>query len=144
MGGEATRKRATITGSSRPRATATARGPVSTNRQSWPPLTIDVERAGSRVLMTAVGEVDISTVDELERALAVAGETGAAEVFLDLTRMTFLDCLGLRTLLHHRARLLEEKRRLLLICPTAPVLRLLALTGTRGEFEIRPTAPPVG
>lgn len=107
-------------------------------------LTIDRRRAGPRDVLTAVGEVDIGSADRLRRALDSARDGGAPEIWLDLTRTTFIDCLGLRALLELRAGLLDRNRRLVLICPVGPVLRLLALTGCDSEFEIHPTAPPRG
>ncbi len=50
-----------------------------------------------------------------------------------------MDSTGLRLLLEVRARLHEAKRRLLLICPAGPVLRLLVLAGVNRQLEIHPT-----
>lgn len=105
-------------------------------------LAVDVQDVGSRVHVTATGEVDIGSVGELQKALDVARETGAQEVWLDLTRTTFIECRGLHALLDLRADLIEASRRLVLICPEGPVLRLLALAGADRDFEIHSTPPP--
>ena len=104
------------------------------------PLAIDGRRAGRRVVVTAVGEVDISNADQLRRALESARDTRAPEIWLDLTATTFCDCRGVRTVLDLRAGLIEGKRRLVLICPPGPVRRLLVLTGADRELEIHSTA----
>jgi anti-anti-sigma factor len=110
--------------------------------QSSTRLTIDRRRDGPRVVLTAAGEVDIGNADRLQRALDAARDGDAPEIWLDLTDMTFIDCRGLRALRDLRACLLERDRRLVLICPVGPVLRLLALTGCDSEFEIHPTTSP--
>ena len=50
-----------------------------------------------------------------------------------------MDCRGLRAVLDLRASLHDANRRLVVICPAGPVLRLLALTGVNRELEIHPT-----
>ena len=112
---------------------------VSGNPPTTPLLVFDEQRAGRRAVLTVVGEVDISTAAHLDRALETAGDAGATEIWLDLTHTTFMDCSGLRALLHGQASLREANRRLVLICPAGPVLRLLVLTGVDDEFEIHPT-----
>lgn len=104
-----------------------------------PGLITSEDLVGSRAVVTAVGEVDLSSAAELERAIEAARERGASEIWLDFTCTTFMDCAGLCTLLEARARLIEEARRLVLICPPGPVLRLLTLTGADGVLEIHPT-----
>ena len=105
-----------------------------------PLLTIDGRRDGSRIVLTASGEIDISSVECLQRALETARDGGASEIWLDLTATTFLDCTGLRVLREVRVGLLERNRRLVLIRPVGPVRRLLALTGADRDFEIHHTA----
>ena len=105
-------------------------------------LTLERRCDGARVVLTAAGEVDISNAEHLRRALDTARDGDAPEIWLDLARLTFLDCRGLHALRDLRTRLLERDRRLVLIRPAAPVLRLLAVTGCDREFEIHPTAPP--
>jgi anti-sigma B factor antagonist len=104
------------------------------------PLAIDGRRVGSRVILTVRGEVDISNADEFRHALESAGDTRAAEIWLDLTAASFFDCRGVRALLDLRAGLLDGHRRLVLICPPGPVRRLLVLTGADRELEIHSTA----
>jgi anti-sigma B factor antagonist len=112
---------------------------VSSNSQITPPLSVDEQRIGRRALLTAVGEVDISSAADLQRALDHARDGGAPEIWLDFTRTTFMDCGGLRALRNLRASLHDTNRRLLVICPAGPVLRLLTLTGVDRELEIHPT-----
>jgi anti-anti-sigma factor len=107
--------------------------------ETAPLLRIEAQGVGRRAVLTAVGEVDISTAADLRRALETARDDGAAEIWLDFTRTTFMDFSGLRVVVAARASLKEAERRLVLICPEGPVLRLLALTGVGRELEIHPT-----
>jgi anti-sigma B factor antagonist len=117
----------------------TASSSVSNNSQTTSLLRIDEHRVGRRAVLTAVGEVDISSAADLQRALETARDGGAAEIWLDLTRTSFMDCNGLRALLALHTSLRAADRRLVVICPAGPVLRLLVLTGADHELEIHPT-----
>jgi anti-sigma B factor antagonist len=112
---------------------------VSSKPQTASLLSIDERRVGCRAVLTTVGEVDISTAADLHRALGTARDGGAAEIWLDLTCTTFMDCSGLHALLDLHASLHDADRRLVVICPAGPVLRLLVLTGVDRELEIHPT-----
>ncbi|MGH2452021.1 MAG: STAS domain-containing protein [Candidatus Limnocylindria bacterium] len=112
---------------------------MSRNSGAAPLLRIDEQRIGRRAVLTAVGEVDISTAADLQRALETARDDGASEIWLDFTRTTFMDSSGLHALLELRPSLHEAKRRLVLICPAGPVLQLLVLTGVDRELEIHHT-----
>lgn len=112
---------------------------MSRNSETAPLLSIDEQRVGRRAVLTAVGEVDISTACDLRQALATARDGGAAEIWLDFMRTTFMDSSGLHVLVEARATLEEANRRLVVICPAGPVLRLLVLTGVDRELEIHPT-----
>ena len=117
----------------------TAGSSVSSNSQPTSLLSIDEHRVGRRAVLTAVGEVDISSAADLQRALETARDGGTAEIWLDLTRTTFMDCKGLRALFDLHASLHAANRRLVVICPAGPVLRLLVLTGVDRELEIHPS-----
>lgn len=55
-------------------------------------------------LVRAIGEIDLSTVAELDSALAQAQEDGHTHVVLDLWGVTFIDAVGLGVLLSARRR----------------------------------------
>lgn len=109
-----------------------------------PLLTVDVQHRDLTVLLSIIGEVDVGSADELQQALDAARDSTAREIRLDLTRTTFIECRALHALMDLHADLTQEKRRLVLICPAGPVLRLLALTGARHKLEIHEKAPPMG
>jgi anti-sigma B factor antagonist len=89
-----------------------------------------MERAleGGTVVLTVQGEVDMATVDGLRARLTDACERGAA-VTVDLRRVSFLDCTGLRLLLE-QAELSARSGCELELIPGPPcVQRLFELTG---------------
>jgi anti-anti-sigma factor len=99
------------------------------------PLAISESRVGRRAVLSVAGEVDISTADDVRSAIDMAG-MGAFEVWLDLSETTFMDSSGLHVLAECRGRLAEANRRLVLVCPDGPVLRVLTLTGFDRILEI--------
>jgi anti-sigma B factor antagonist len=97
--------------------------------------TVGEQRVGRRAVLSVAGEVDISTAADLQAAIEIAG-TGAFEIWVDLSDTTFMDSSGLHAMVRARACLTDANRRLALICPEGPVLRLLTLTGLDRIFEI--------
>jgi anti-sigma B factor antagonist len=102
-----------------------------------PPAT-RTQRVGRRAVVSVAGEVDISTADELRAAIETAGAE-AFEIWVDLSATTFMDSSGLHVLANCHTRLANENRRLALICPASPVLRVLTLTGFDRLLEIYPS-----
>jgi anti-sigma B factor antagonist len=98
-------------------------------------LTIDERRVGRRAVLSIAGEVDINTAGHLQAAIESAS-TRAFEIWLDLSETTFMDSSGLHVLAESRDHLAHANRRLALICPEGPVLRVLTLTGFDRLLEI--------
>jgi anti-sigma B factor antagonist len=95
-----------------------------------PQLTFTVHPNGQGVMLRVGGEVDLATSPQLHAKLVDLVEVGeAGSVVVDLTPVAFMDSTGLGVLLaaHKRAR--ANGRRVLLVCPGGPVLRVLRLTG---------------
>jgi anti-anti-sigma factor len=84
------------------------------------------------------GELDLATGPDLDTRLerAIAQHPGDG-IVLDLSRVTFMDCAGLRPLMRARARL---GRRLCLRATPPRVLRFLTLAEVAGSLRILP--PP--
>jgi anti-sigma B factor antagonist len=99
-----------------------------------PQFTIGEHQVGRRAVLVVAGEVDMCTAANLRMAIEAAG-TRAFEVWVDLTDTTFMDSSGLHAMAEARAQLLQSNRRLALICPQGPVLRVLTLTGLDQIFE---------
>jgi anti-sigma B factor antagonist len=87
----------------------------------------------------AVGELDMSTAEELLTGLEPAVSDGPGDVVVDVSQLSFVDSSGLRALIHV-SRKLEGRGRLVLMGPTPQVQRLLGLVQaeTFPNFEIIP------
>ena len=85
------------------------------------------------------GEIDGLTADQMEAALLTA-EAGVAapdgHLRLDLRDVPFMDSSGLRVLLDVTDRMRRRGGDLVLVAPTAPVIRLLELSQLDDHFTI--------
>jgi len=88
-----------------------------------------VELISGVPVMAAPEEIDITNVPELRSALQAAAAGRPGTLVADMTRTRFCDSSGLHALLaaHKCAR--AEGGELLLVIPSATVLRVFALTG---------------
>jgi anti-sigma B factor antagonist len=102
------------------------------------PLRIDEAVVGRRVVLSVAGEIDICTAEAMRRAIESAAGR-AFEIWLDLTATTFMDSTGIHAIATARVRLADANRRLVLICPPGPVLRVITLTGLDQLLEIHPS-----
>lgn len=97
-------------------------------------LLITTHRDDAVVTVAVVGEVDISNATQLSAAGLSALESGADELVVDLTAVTFMDSTGLG----HLVRVLRAARptpvQLLVTHPH--VLRLFEVTGLTGAFRV--------
>jgi len=100
----------------------------------------------SRVSLTATGELDLAAVGDLAALLALHEAAGRTFIRLDLSAVTFMDCscLGVLVGVHHH--LDQRKGQLILTDVSAPVARLLAVTGLSAELLVttEPESPWVG
>jgi anti-anti-sigma factor len=90
------------------------------------------------------GELDLGTVEQLRRPLhGICRRSDAVTV--DLRRVAFLDCVGLRALLELDAEGTEHDCRVEFIQGPDAVARVFDLTGTREQlaFVSAISAPPV-
>ena len=87
------------------------------------------------------GELDFATSPLLDDALHRA-EADARLIVLDLRRLAFVDCSGLRVIVaaHHRAR--RRGGRLVVVRGAAAIERVLTLTGAHRELELVDLLPP--
>jgi anti-sigma B factor antagonist len=90
---------------------------------------------GSSVVLSAVGELDIGTSEQL-RAAAARYVMPGARVTLDLSGVTFCDSTGLAALVGIYKRLVAVGGTLLLRDPVPRVRNLLTVTGLNRVLTI--------
>jgi anti-sigma B factor antagonist len=100
-------------------------------------LQVEEVRVGHRLVLALAGEVDLASVGALHHAVERVRTCGAAEVWLDLTSVGFIDSTGLSALVAARRALIPD-RELVLICPTGPALHVIEVAGLDRIFKIRP------
>ncbi|MGD2043471.1 MAG: STAS domain-containing protein [Acidimicrobiia bacterium] len=93
-------------------------------------LTINSRELPNGWLAIAVeGEVDLATVDALQRAIDDAYAHGTADLVVDLTRSTFMDSTGLKALVMANRRFGGTGRSFAIAVSGGPVSRLIDLSG---------------
>ena len=93
-------------------------------------LSLSTTRDAGTIIVGISGDVDLSTVAEVNNAmLAAVDDADATVVVADLAAVTFIDSAGINTLLKSR-RLAEERgRRFRIVNATGVVHEVLDLTG---------------
>ena len=95
------------------------------------------------VVFAVAGEIDIASVDQLTRALHGVWHR-AETVTIDLRRVTFIDCVGLRALLDLSSDGDERGCRVEFIQGPRPVERVFELTGALQQLTfVDAASPPV-
>ena len=103
--------------------------------RSEPLLRVDRSDRDGMPYLELVGEVDLSTVYALKLRLELAEREDSEAIVVDLRRVTFMDSIGLGTLLAHRLRATKAGRRLLLVQGPQQIQDLFQLTGTQDQFD---------
>ena len=93
---------------------------------------------GRRTVLTVTGEIDLASAPLLADAIDEALGSGAAELWIDLGRLDFMDSSGLHTLHDARRRTAALNRRLAVICPAGPVRRLFDIAGLGEHVPLYP------
>jgi anti-anti-sigma factor len=110
----------------------------------YTPFTISVVPDRDEVAVVAVGELDLASVDELERAVAELRLAGFASIVLDLHQVEFIDSTGLRMLITLRNEAERNGSSLSVVAPPPTTGRIFDITGTRGLFDWRDRVPSHG
>ncbi|CAM5729709.1 anti-sigma factor antagonist [Streptomyces fumanus] len=110
-------------------------------RQEPAPLSryLRVRHVRGHTVLEFRGEIDIAAADEIVPHLDRATGRPGARVVLDLSRVEFFDCSGLRLLYRARSRVLSHGGELHLVCAHALTLRVLRITGLSRLLPPRPT-----
>ncbi|HKY68401.1 MAG TPA: STAS domain-containing protein [Acidimicrobiales bacterium] len=101
---------------------------------SQDPMTVSTDRVGDTIVIALTGELDLHSSELLATTVADALATGPGAVDIDGERLSFADSAGLRALLSAREAAEENDVRLRLVNVSAPLGRLLDMTGLRDVF----------
>jgi anti-anti-sigma factor len=82
------------------------------------------------------GELDLSTIDQVEQELSRVEGEGPGTVALDLSRLTFLDSSGLRVIVSADQRARREKRRFVVVRGPDTVQRVFSITRLDEQLEL--------
>jgi anti-sigma B factor antagonist len=93
-------------------------------------------QVGHRTVLAASGEIDMATAPALVEAAAAVLASGALDVWLDLSEVTFMDSTGVKVLLDTRGALSGTGRSFAVICPPGPVRRVLGIAGVEGDLPL--------
>jgi anti-sigma B factor antagonist len=92
-------------------------------------LRVDLVRNRHAVCIQLVGELDLSTSDQLAAAAAGAMVRGRLPVLIDVSALTFCDVRGVAELLSLEQRLAASGRTVAVVGASRPLRRLLRVTG---------------
>lgn len=99
-----------------------------------PEFELETTAEDGRLVVRAVGELDMATAPQLDAALE--GRHAEHEAALvDLSQARFVDSSGLRTLLEQRERWTAQGRGFSLVSPPEQVRRVFALAGLDELFD---------
>lgn len=112
---------------------------VAPPARAWsaaPPGAIAIlEQDGERVMVLS-GEIDVVAVQAFEARMGFAGQAPSTSVAVaDVTAVTFIDCCGLGFLVRCTQSARDSGQRPVLRGTTAPVERVLRLTGLTSLFD---------
>lgn len=96
---------------------------------------------GPFTVVEVTGEIDIATADSLSEHLTAATAATEPDVLVDLRRVVFLDCSGLRVLCRAETRARERGGRLRLVSDRPRVHRLLRAACLLSRFPPLPDLP---
>ena len=82
------------------------------------------------------GELDLSTIQKVEKELTRVEGEGPEIVALDLSRLTFLDSSGLRVIVSADQRARRENRRFVVVRGPETVQRVFSITRLDEQLEL--------
>lgn len=104
-----------------------------------PRFVVSAEAAGGALVVTAAGELHMSTAPTLRSHISAALGDGANRLVVDLTAVQFIDSTGLGSLLSALRDVEREGGDMAVVCSNPTVLRLFTITGTDRTLGVQPT-----
>jgi anti-sigma B factor antagonist len=102
-------------------------------------LVVDLEARAGEVWVLPSGELDIDTIDEVQRALSIALASDAARVVIDLRGLELLDSTGLRVIVG--ACHGPDGGRVSLVPGPPAVQGVFTVSGLTADLPFRPAEP---
>ena len=101
------------------------------------------ETVGESVNVVSVtGELDIATVSGLRTALAEATDGGASRLVVDLSRVTFVDSVGVGAILHAKKRLAAPGLMAIVVPSQSYAGMIFDVVGADALVEVFEARPP--
>lgn len=101
-------------------------------------------RCGPFTVVEVMGEVDLATAALVTEHLDAATGRPESDVLVDLRRVDFFDCSGLRVLCRAETRARDRGGRLRVVSDAPQIRRLLRGAGLLGRFAPLPVIPGDG
>ncbi len=100
------------------------------------PFEIYSETGGTASIVSAQGEIDLSTAAQFEAAIRAAENHNEREVIVDLCEVDFIDSSGLRVLILSSERLRDRGKELHVVCVAGAVRRVFDTAAINERFAI--------
>ena len=100
---------------------------------------VDVTHVGDYVVLDVAGEVDIETAPELRERMIEVTDAGADRVVFDLTRVSFVDSVGLAVFVLARKKMQLRRGTVDIVASTRRILAIFKLAGLDQAFRVRPS-----
>lgn len=102
-------------------------------------LVVDSRIEDDKAIVDVEGEVDMFTAPKLRERLVQLVDEGRHHIIVNLHGVSFIDSMGLGTLVGGLKRVKEHQGTLSLVCSDRPVMRVLTITGLNNVFPIYET-----
>ncbi len=102
-------------------------------------LDVSTREEAGRVVVVAIGEVDVYTAPRLDAELSRLTADGRTDLVVDLARVDFLDSTGLSVLVKALKRVREADGRLDLVVTSDRVAKVFRITGLDQLIPLHPT-----
>jgi anti-sigma B factor antagonist len=100
-------------------------------------LEITKARVNSSWISLAVsGEIDLATVDQLEKEVKATLDDDYGNLAVDLTSADFMDSTGLRALVMADRSFRDSGRKFALVITNGPISRLIELSGIESTMTV--------
>jgi anti-sigma B factor antagonist len=102
-------------------------------------LDVSTREEAGRVVVVAIGEVDVFTAPLLDAELSRLTADGRTDLVVDLSRVDFLDSTGLSVLVKALKRVREAEGRLDVVVAADRVAKVFRITGLDSLIPLHPT-----